>query len=306
MDKLIIIAGATACGKTDTAIETALRTNGEVISADSMQVYRHMNIGTAKPTIEEMRGIKHWLIDEIDPDEEFSVSVFCEKAHSYIADIHARGKTPIICGGTGFYINALLYGNNFGETNPELRTALIEFAERNGAGALHTRLKDVDPKAAETTHANNIRRVARALDFFLTTGSRFSEHNEMEKQREPFYKADIFILNMDRQALYNRIEQRVDFMMEKGLVAEVARLLEMGYSETLPSMQGLGYKEIVKHLNGEISLDEAVEMLKTGTRRFAKRQGTWFRHQLSGALLNTAEYNGAEELAGYLIKTLQC
>ena len=301
MDKIIIIAGPTASGKTDTASETALRVNGEVISADSMQVYRNMDIGTATPSLEEMRGVKHWLISEIEPDDEYSVQVFCDMARVYITDILARGKVPIICGGTGFYTNALLYGNNFGETDMELRNELIQFAEVNGAEALHARLREVDPQYAETTHANNVRRVARALDFFLTTGKKFSEHNEKEKQREPFYDANIFVLDMDRQKLYDRIEQRVDLMMEKGLVAEVSRLLDMGYDESLQSMQGLGYKEIVKYLKGEISLDEAVEMLKTGTRRFAKRQGTWFRHQLNGVWLNTADYDGAKGLAESII-----
>jgi len=260
-----------------------------------------MDIGTATPTVEEMRGVRHWLISEIAPDEEYSVQVFCDRARGYIEDIHARGKMPIICGGTGFYTNALLYGNSFGETNMELRNELLQFAEENGAEALYWRLKNVDPQYAEITHANNVRRVARALDFFLTTGIKFSDHNEKEKQRKPFYDADVFVLDMDRQALYNRIERRVDLMIEKGLVAEVARLLEMGYAEGLPSMQGLGYKEIVKYLKGEISLDEAIEILKTGTRRFAKRQGTWFRHQLGGIWLNTADYDGAQGLAERII-----
>jgi len=304
VDKIIVITGATACGKTDAAIETALLIDGEIISADSMQVYRQMDIGTATPTIEEMRGVKHWLISEFDPDEDYSVSVFCEKANSYIKDIISRGKTPIICGGTGFYINALLYGNDFGETNMDLRTALIEFAERNGAEALFERLMDVDPKAARSMHPNNIRRVARALDFFLTTGSRFSEHNENEKQRQPVFDASTFILTMERQALYNKIEQRVDLMLEKGLVTEVERLLEMGYSETLQSMQGLGYKEIVKYLNKSFSLDEAIETLKTGTRRFAKRQGTWFRHQLNGVWLNKSEFNDTAGFANEITKSV--
>ena len=282
--RIIIIAGPTASGKTAYAVETALRVGGEIISADSMQVYRHMDIGTATPSVDEMQGVKHWLISEVNPNEEFNVSIFCEKAKGYIADIQARGKTPIICGGTGFYINALLYENSFGETDLALREELTKFTEAHGAKALHERLSTVDHKYAETVHPNNVRKVVRALEFYEITGTLFSEHNAAEKQRQSAYEAEIFILTMDREKLYERINLRVDKMVENGLVEEVRALLEMGYSPALPAMQGLGYKEIVQHLKVTncLPLREAIDEVKQGSRRYAKRQLTWFRHQLKG------------------------
>lgn len=284
---LVVIAGPTACGKTELSIKLAKKINGEIISADSMQVYKMMDIGTAKATKEEMCGIKHYLLDELMPDEEFNVMIFQQKAKAYMEDIYAKGKIPILVGGTGFYINALVNDNCFTETeddNEAVRKALYEDAEKNGAEYNHNRLKEVDPEYAATVHPNNIKRVARALEYFLLTGEKFSVHNALEKEKASPYNVAFIILNMDRQKLYERIDMRVDLMVKNGLVEEVKALLDKGYSPDLVSMQGLGYKEIVPFINGEITLEEAVCELKKRTRHFAKRQLTWFKRQTEDCL----------------------
>ena len=278
---LLIIAGGTATGKSDAAVALAHRIGGEIISADSMQVYKHMTIGTAKPSIEEMQGIPHYLVDELMPDEEYSAAIFQKKAQAHIGDITSRGKTPIVCGGTGFYINALLYGTDFTETETDttLRDELQAIADAEGQEAFHARLAAIDHAAAQAIHANNVRRVIRALEYHAQTGRRISEHNAEQKQREADYNAQTIILTRDRLELYDRIDKRVDIMIERGLIDEVQWLLDAGYHEKLPSMRGLGYKEIAAYLRGAYSLDEAVRILKRDTRHFAKRQRTWFRHQ---------------------------
>lgn len=283
---LIVIAGPTACGKTAISIELAKRINGEIISADSMQVYKYMDIGTAKATKEEMCGIKHYLIDELYPDEEFNVMIFQQKAKEYISEIYGKGKIPIIAGGTGFYINALVNDNNFMETDNDttIRNKLYADAEKFGPEHNHDLLKKIDPEYAESVHCNNIKRVARALEFYYQTGKRFSEHNAEEKTKSSPYDLCFIILNMDREKLYKRIDMRVDLMVKNGLVDEVKSLLEKGYSPNLVSMQGLGYKEIVPFLQDECSLDEAVDELKKRTRHFAKRQLTWFKRQTKDTL----------------------
>ncbi|WP_304507291.1 tRNA (adenosine(37)-N6)-dimethylallyltransferase MiaA [Anaerotignum sp.] len=280
----VIIGGPTACGKTALSIELAKRINGEVISADSMQVYRFMDIGTAKVTEEEKQGIPHYLVDELYPDEEYNVMIFQQKAKAYMKQIWENGKIPILVGGTGFYINALLYDNDFTETENDtsFRQACYAQAENEGAESLFARLKEVDPEYAQTIHANNVKRVARALEYHFLTGEKFSSHNAEQKQKESPYNAAVIILTMERERLYQRIEYRVDLMMEQGLLAEVKGLLDRGYSPDLVSMQGLGYKEFIPYFEGKGSLEEAVDALKKGTRHFAKRQLTWFRRQVDG------------------------
>ena len=284
---LIVIAGPTACGKTDISIDLAEKIGGEIISGDSMQVYKYMDIGTAKATKEEMRGIPHYLVDELYPDEEYNVMLFQQKAKQYMEGIYSRGHIPIIVGGTGFYINALVYDNDFSEEEEsEIRKELYAVAENEGAEKLHAMLAEVDPEYAANIHHNNIKRVARALEYYRLTGEKMSEHNKNAKEKETPYNLTFFVLNMDREKLYERINLRVDIMMNNGLEQEVRKLIEMGYSPELVSMQGLGYKEFIPYFNGEISLEQVVDDIKKYTRRFAKRQLTWFRGQTNGTWLD--------------------
>ncbi|WMI80222.1 tRNA (adenosine(37)-N6)-dimethylallyltransferase MiaA [Anaerotignum sp. MB30-C6] len=280
----VIIGGPTACGKTSLSIELAKKINGEVISADSMQVYRYMDIGTAKVTEEEKQDVPHYLVDELYPDEEYNVMIFQQKAKAYMNQIWEKGKIPILVGGTGFYINALLYDNDFTETDSDtsFREACYAQAEKEGPEALFERLQQIDPEYAQTIHANNVKRVTRALEYHFLTGEKFSMHNAEQKEKESPYNAAVIILTMEREKLYERINYRVDLMMEQGLLQEVKGLLKKGYSPELVSMQGLGYKEFIPYFKGECSLEAAVEQLKKGTRHFAKRQLTWFRRQIDG------------------------
>lgn len=302
---LIIIAGPTACGKTSVSVELARLIGGEIISADSMQVYKYMDIGTAKIMPDEMQGVRHYLVDELEPDEEFNVAVFKNKAKAYIEQIHSRGKMPVMVGGTGFYINAVVYDNDFSQdcSDDTVRKELEAYLEQNGKEALYARLKSVDPVACETIHINNTKRVIRALEFFEITGEKISEHNKTEKEREPFYDAKIFVLNMNRERLYNRIDKRIDLMLEQGLVDEVKRLYPR-YDRNLVSMQGLGYKEIIAYLEGECTLDEAVYILKRDTRHFAKRQLTWFKHQCSGIWVDMDKFNDSKSAAEFIAENI--
>lgn len=283
MDKrpLIVLTGPTAAGKTELSLRVAERYGCEIISADSMQVYKYMDIGSAKIGAEEMRGIRHHLIDVLLPEEEFSVYRFVQMAKQAIDEIYSRGKIPLVVGGTGFYIRALLYDAEFTEESAdnELRARLEALAEEIGPEALHERLREVDPESAEIIHPNNVKRVIRALEFYEQNARPISEHNEEQKAKESPYDFCYFVLNMDRAVLYDRIEKRVDKMVKDGLKAEVERLRSMGYSRELVSMQGLGYKEYLDHLNGEITEDEAIYRIKRDTRHFAKRQLTWFRRE---------------------------
>lgn len=280
---LIVIAGPTACGKTDLSINLAEKIGGEIISGDSMQVYKLMDIGTAKPTAEETRGIPHFLIDDLYPDEEYNVMIFQKKAKEYMKGIYDRGHIPIIVGGTGFYINALVYDNDFTEEeSSSIRDELYRIAETEGKEKLHDMLADIDVEYAKSIHPNNVKRVARAIEYYRLTGEKMSEHNKSAKEKESPYNTAFFVLNMDRQKLYERIDMRVDIMMENGLENEVRKLIDMGYSPELVSMQGLGYKEFIPYFNGEISLEKAVDDIKKYTRHFAKRQLTWFRRQTEG------------------------
>jgi len=293
---LILLTGPTAVGKTDLSIKLAKAINGEIISADSMQVYKSMDIGTAKITPEEMCGVKHYLIDEFEPEEDFNVVKFKEYACKYMDEIYAKGKIPIIVGGTGFYIQAVLYGIDFkdnGEDNSYRKELELVVAER-GAEFLHSELNDVDPASAIAIHPNNVKKVIRALEYYKQTGSKISEHNEEQRQNVSPYHFCYFVLNNEREILYDRINQRVDFMIEQGLIHEVEQLLDKGYTRKMVSMQGLGYKEIVSYLEGECTLEEAIYTIKRDTRHFAKRQLTWFKREKDVTWIQKNEYGNDE------------
>ena len=294
---LIILTGPTAVGKTKASIGLAKAIGGEIISADSMQVYRHMDIGSAKITKEEMADVPHYLIDVLEPAEEFHVVRFQQMAKAAMTDIYSRGKIPIIVGGTGFYIQALLYDIDFTENEGDsvYREKLEALAKEKGAAYLHGQLAMVDPKAAEEIHANNIKRVIRALEFYHQTGQKISEHNERERQKESPYQFCYFVLNDRRECLYERIDQRVDQMIRNGLVQEVQTLKERGCTKQMVSMQGLGYKEIFSYLEGDCSLEEAVYIIKRDTRHFAKRQLTWFKRERDVIWVQKYELNYDDE-----------
>ena len=294
---LIILTGPTAVGKTKASIGLAKAIGGEIISADSMQVYRHMDIGSAKITKEEMADVPHYLIDVLEPEEEFHVVRFQQMAKAAMTDIYSRGKIPIIVGGTGFYIQALLYDIDFPENEGDsvYREKLEALAKEKGAAYLHGQLAMVDPKSAEEIHANNIKRVIRALEFYHQTGQKISEHNERERQKESPYQFCYFVLNDRRECLYERIDQRVDQMIRNGLVQEVQTLKERGCTKQMVSMQGLGYKEIFSYLEGDCSLEEAVYIIKRDTRHFAKRQLTWFKRERDVIWVQKDELNYDDE-----------
>lgn len=278
---LVILTGPTAVGKTALSIALAKAIGGEIISADSMQVYRHMDIGSAKITSEEMAGVPHHLIDVLEPAQEFNVVVFQKLAKQAAGEIYSRGHIPILVGGTGFYIQALLYDIDFTENDKDtaLRQFLEEQARREGPEALYERLRAVDPESCESIHAHNIKRVIRAIEFYEKTGKKISEHNREQRQNASPYNFAYFVLTDSRDRIYQRINERVDLMMAHGLVEEVRALRESGCHRDMVSMQGLGYKEILSALEGEISMEEAVYLIKRDTRHFAKRQLTWFRRE---------------------------
>ena len=290
---LLILTGPTAVGKTDLSIALAKKINGAVISADSMQVYRGMDIGSAKVTPEEMQGVKHYLIDVLDPEDEFHVVRFQEMAKAALKEIYANGQIPIIAGGTGFYIQALLYDIDFTEQEEDitLREHYAALAQEHGNEYLHEMLRHVDPVSAEIIHTNNVKRTIRALEYFEKTGEPISKHNEQERAKESPYDFRYFVLTDERAHLYERIDRRVDLMLEAGLVDEVKRLRDQGCHKGMISMQGLGYKEILSWLEGEISYEEAVYLLKRDTRHFAKRQLTWFRRERDVIWLNKPDYD---------------
>lgn len=305
---LIVLTGPTAVGKTELSIELAKKVNGSIISADSMQVYRHMDIGSAKIRSEEMQGIPHYLIDTFEPEEEFHVVKFQEYAKKYMEEIYTQGRIPIIAGGTGFYIQALLYDIDFTkeEEDTHYRQKLEQFAKEHGAHALHEKLKEVDEKSANEIHENNVKRVIRALEFHHLSGKKISEHNEKERQKESPYSFAYFVLNDERDRLYRRINQRVDIMMEQGLVDEVQKLRSMGYHKKMVSMQGLGYKEILEYLEGECTLEEAVYRIKRDTRHFAKRQLTWFRREREVIWVNKQKFEyDNDKILTYMMSELK-
>ena len=271
---LIVIGGATACGKTDVGVLLAQKINGEIISADSMQIYCDM-------------------IDEIMPDEEYNVMIFQKKAKQYMEQIWNLGKIPILVGGTGFYINAIVYDTLFEETEQDntFRNDMYTFAKENGAEALYQKLKEIDPEYAKTLHANNVKRVTRALEYHHFTGQLFSKYNAEQKQKQSPYHTAMIVLTMERQKLYDRIEKRIDVMMEKGLLKEVELLLKKGYTKDLVSMQAIGYKELIPYFSQQISLEQAIYDLKKNTRHFAKRQLTWFKRQTEGYWIDITDQN---------------
>lgn len=290
---LVVLTGPTAVGKTGLSIRLAKAVGGEIISADSMQVYRYMDIGSAKIKKEEMAGVPHHLIDILEPSEAFNVVTFQKLCRQAMDTIYANGRIPILTGGTGFYIQAVLYDIDFTENEEDdtYRDTLASLAEREGAQYLHDMLKKADPKAAAAIHPNNSKRVIRALEFHRQTGMFISEHNETERQKESPYAAAYFVLNDDRQKLFAQIEKRVDDMLAEGLVEEVRRLKDMGCKRDMVSMQGLGYKEIFAFLDGECSLEEAVYRIKRDTRHFAKRQLTWFKREKNVIWVNKPDFD---------------
>lgn len=294
---LIILTGPTAVGKTALSIRLAKAVNGEIISADSMQVYKMMDIGTAKIMPADMQGVKHYLIDEFMPDEDFNVVKFKQLALTYMNEIYAKGKIPILVGGTGFYIQAILNDIDFTQTveDTSYRDYLQQVADERGVEYLYEQLREVDEEATKTIHQNNVKRVIRALEYYHQTGKKISEHNEEQKQKESPYNFAYFVLNHDRSILYDRIDKRIDIMMEQGLLDEVTSLLKKGYSKELVSMQGLGYKELLAYLEGECTLEEAVYVLKRDTRHFAKRQLTWFKRERDVIWLNKREFDDNED-----------
>lgn len=300
---LVVLTGPTAVGKTALSVKLAKAVNGEIISADSMQVYRRMDIGSAKVAKEEMDGVAHHLIDILEPEDEFNVVLFQKLAKEAIADISSRGKLPILVGGTGFYIQSVLYDIDFTETQEDraLREELELFAKTEGAQKLHDRLAAVDPGAAEQIHANNVKRVIRALEFYAQTGEKISAHNETERQKRSAYRSLYFVLTDDRANMYERIDQRVDKMLKDGLVAEVQALKDRGLKKEMVSMQGLGYKEILAFLDGEYDLERAVYLIKRDTRHFAKRQLTWFKREKNVIWVDRREFLDENNILRFLI-----
>lgn len=292
---MIVLSGPTAVGKTKLSIALAKAVGGEIVSADSVQVYRHMDIGSAKITKEEMNGVPHHMIDILEPWEEFSVAVFQERCKECLSGIYERGHVPIVTGGTGFYVQALLRDVDFSDFRPEYRASLEALAEEKGTAYLHKMLAEVDPASGLAIHPNNGKRIIRALEYFYLTGEPISVHNERERERPPAYDVCYFVLNDLRERLYRRIDRRVDEMLEKGLVEEVEGLRRMGCHKGMVSMQGLGYKEILAYLEGETTLEEAVEILKRDTRHFAKRQLTWFRREREVIWVNKNEFQYDED-----------
>lgn len=304
-EPLIVLTGPTASGKTSLSVKLAKQINGQIISADSMQVYKYMDVGTAKITREEMDGVKHYLIDELEPSEEFNIAVFKQKSEKYIEEILKEKHVPMIVGGTGFYIQSVLYDVKFedNDSDTSYREELAAYEKENGAFMLHEMLKKVDPESADKIHPNNVKRVIRALEYYKQTGHKISEHNEEQSNNTSPYNFAYYVLDYKREILYERIDKRVDLMFENGLVDEVKKLKEMGLNKQNVSMQGIGYKEVLDYLDGEISLEEARYIIKRDTRHFAKRQMTWFKREKNVTWINCEEMDFSEENMLDFIKT---
>ena len=298
MKKLIVLTGPTAVGKTELSINLAKAVNGEIISADSIQVYKGMDIGSAKITPDEMQGINHYLIDILEPAEEFNIHLFKTLTLKARDEIYAKDKIPIIVGGTGFYIQSVIYDIDFCDTEADnsYRESLETISKNKGNLYLHEMLRKVDNKSADAIHPNNVKRVIRALEYYNQTGQPISEHNTVQKNNSSPYNFAYFVLNDKRELLYERINKRVDTMFENGLIQEVKELLNSGCNKDMVSMQGIGYKEVVEYLEGKLSLDETKELIKKNTRHFAKRQLTWFRREKEVNMININEFNYDKQL----------
>ena len=309
MDKIPVIAivGPTGVGKTDLSIGLAKKLNGEIVSCDSMQIYRGMDIGTAKPTKDEMMGIPHHMIDIVNPDENYNVDKYVDNSKECIKNIFERGNIPMVVGGTGLYADSLLGGISFVKTegDEEYRKHLFDLAEKEGNEHVHKMLETIDPVSFKAIHPNNVRRVVRALEVYKCTGNTITHHNEMSRKAPSPYNPLIFGLTRDRDELYERIDKRVDIMVEKGLVTEAENLYNKGYTTDLTSMQGLGYKEFIKYFEGEISLLEAIEILKRDTRHYAKRQLTWFNRNKDIVWINLSKMTEDEAFSFALGKSLE-
>lgn len=304
-DKLLILGGPTAVGKTAISIELAKKLNGEIISADSMQIYKYMDIGSAKVTKEEMNGIKHYLIDVVHPKDEFSVSDFKEQTEKAIKEIQSKGKLPIIAGGTGLYIDSIICNLSFTECAKDeiYREELWNIAEEKGNEFLHSMLKDIDEESYNSIHFNNRKRVIRALEVHKTTGKSFSSFKATEKEElyDVPFDVSYYVLTMDREKLYNRINKRVDIMIENGLIEEVQTLKDMGLNKDMQSMKGIGYKEILSYLDEDLTLDEAVNIIKQGSRNYAKRQLTWFRKDPRVNFINKDNFLNEENIVNKIV-----
>lgn len=302
---LIILTGPTAVGKTDLSIKLSKSLNAEIISADSMQIYKYMDIGSAKVTKEEMDGVVHYMIDEVTPDVPFSVSEFQVRSEKYIEEINKKGKNVLITGGTGLYLNSLIYNMDFAKSNAnnEIREKLEQELKENGIDYMHEKLRSLDEEAANRIHKNNTKRVIRAIEVCMS-GQKMNDFSKDLRYNEK-YKPIIIVLNRDREVLYQRINKRVDIMLENGLLDEVKKLLEMGYTKDMISMQGIGYKEMIKYLDGEYTYDEAVEIIKRDSRRYAKRQLTWFKRYQDAKWFDLDKYQDVEILKEDIINHIE-
>lgn len=305
-NKLIILAGPTASGKTSVSIDLAKRLGGEIISADSMQVYKYMDVGTAKISVEEMQGVKHHLIDVLDPKEDFNIVKFQNMVKCSIEEIVKNGHIPILVGGTGFYIQSIIYDIDFNneDDNSSVRKKLEEEYDAFGADFMHEKLKKIDIVSAQTIHKNNKKRVIRAIEYFLINNEPISSHNEVQREKKSPYDYRFFVLNPPRDILYERINKRVDIMLENGLVDEVKKLREMGLSTANISMQGIGYKEIIEYLDGEVSLETAIENIKQNTRHMAKRQVTWFKRERDVIYVDPFSFESNDKIVDYMIEKI--
>lgn len=307
-DKLIIIAGPTAVGKTSISIKLASKLAGEIISADSMQIYKFMDIGSAKISTEDMYGIPHYLIDIVEPWENFSAAQFKLMAEDYISRITEKGKLPMIVGGTGLYIDSVICNYSFTEANKDedYRKSLEELALSYGNEHVYEMLRKVDREAASKLHANNLKRVIRALEVYKLTGRPFSEFSAEDNQKFDIpYDIGYYVLNMNRAALYDRINKRVDIMINQGLLEEVKHLKAMACNASMQSMKGIGYKELLYYLDGNISLEEAIDMIKQGSRNYAKRQLTWFRKDPRVKWINKDEFDTEDDIVNYILKDIR-
>ncbi len=300
--RLTVLAGPTAVGKTELSLKLAKRLDAEIISADSIQVYKHMDIGSAKITEREMMGIPHHLIDFLEPTESFDVAAFVSRAKSVITDIRSRGKLPLIVGGTGFYLHALIYDNDFsdGASDPEYR-AELEREALDPANDLYERLHHIDPASSDAIPPGNVKRVIRALEYHHVTGKRISDHNKEEREKESPYDLKFFVLTLPRDILYERINRRVDIMVEKGLFEETKKLIDLGVRPEMTSMQGLGYKQAYLYLTGSYTRDEAIDAIKRETRHFAKRQLTWFRKEKEAVFIDKSSFSSDDEIIDYML-----